>query len=156
MIFKRTSRLKTTLSLDEVKDRLSRRQFKVHDMDFEIAEKERMLKVIPHAEHIQSIKTLPITHVDVQGNGATGSRIVLTSKPRRIDVGGPYLIVIFCLFCIVGASIFYFINPDESFMPPLTMAGVGILIFIVFWIRMESGYFDYVRKIREYIKGVVK
>lgn len=156
MIFKRTSRLKTTLSLDEVKDRLSRKQFKVHDMDFEIAEKERMLKVIPHAEHIQSIKTLPITHVDVQGNGATGSRIVLTSKPRRIDVGGPYLIVIFCLFCIVGASIFYFINPDESFMPPLTMAGVGILIFIVFWIRMESGYFDYVRKIREYIKGVVK
>ena len=156
MIFKRTSRLKTPLSLDEVRDRLSRKQFKVHDMDFEIAEKERMLKIIPHAEHIQSIKTLPITHVDVQGNGPTGSRIVLTSKPRRIDVGGPYLIVIFCLFCIVGASIFYFINPDESFMPPLTMAGVGILIFIVFWIRMESGYFDYVRKIREYIKGAVK
>ena len=145
MIFNRTSRLKTTLSLEEVKNRLSRKQFKVHDMDFEIAERERVLKIIPHAEHIQSLKTLPITHVDVQGNGPTGSRIVLTSKPRRIDVGGPYLIVIFCLFCIVGASVFYFINPDQSFMPPLTMAGVGILIFIVFWIRMESGYFDYVR-----------
>jgi len=156
MIFNRTSRLKTTLSLEEVKNRLSRKQFKVHDMDFEIAERERVLKIIPHAEHIQSLKTLPITHVDVQGNGPTGSRIVLTSKPRRIDVGGPYLIVIFCLFCIVGASVFYFINPDQSFMPPLTMAGVGILIFIVFWIRMESGYFDYVRKIREYIKREVK
>lgn len=156
MIFNRTSRLKTTLSLEEVKNRLSRKQFKVHDMDFEIAERERVLKIIPHAEHIQSLKTLPITHVDVQGNGPTGSRIVLTSKPRRIDVGGPYLIVIFCLFCIVGASVFYFINPDQSFMPPLTMAGVGVLIFIVFWIRMESGYFDYVRKIREYIKREVK
>jgi len=34
-----------------------------------------------------------------------------------------------------------------------TLLGISIFIFAVFWIRMEMGYFDYVRKIRAYVKG---
>jgi len=155
MIFQRTYRYNTPLSIDDIKQRLLGKHIQVHHLDFEILEKEQMLKIIPHAEDDNSIKTLPITHVEMQGKGS-GTRVIVTSKPRRIDAGGPYLIVIFCLFCILGASVFYLLNPSESYWPPLAMIGVGLLIFIIFWIRMEAGYFDYTRKIRDFVKHHVK
>lgn len=152
MIFKRTYRYNTALSVEDIKKRLLGKHIQVHHLDFEILEKEHMLKIIPHAEEVSSIKTLPITHVEFHGLGNSGTKVTLTSKPRKIDVGGPYLIVIFCLFCIIGASAFYIMNPTESFLPSLAMIGVGVLIFIIFWLRMESGYFDYTRKIRDFVK----
>lgn len=156
MIFNRTYRYNTPLSAEDIKQRLIGKHIQVHHLDFEITEKEAMLRIIPHAEETNAIKTLPITHVEMRASGTTGTRLILTSKPRRIDVGGPYLIVIFCLFCVLGASGFYLINPRESYWPPLTMVGVGLLIFIIFWARMETGYFDYTRKIRDYVKHNVK
>lgn len=156
MIFKRTYRYNSPLQAEDIRQRLIGKHIQVHHLDFEILEREKMLKIIPHAEDTNAVKTLPITHVEMQGAGTAGTKITLTSKPRRIDIGGPYLIVIFCLFCIVGASILYLMNPEESQWPSITMIGVGLLIFIVFWLRMEAGYFDYTRKIRDYVKHSVK
>jgi hypothetical protein len=156
MIFQRTYRYNTPLSIEDIKQRLLGKHIQVHHLDFEILEKEQMLKIIPHAEDVSAIKTLPITHVEMQGRGTSGTKITVTSKPRKIDVGGPYLILIFCLFCVIGASILYIMNPTDSYLPPLSMVAVGILIFIIFWLRMEAGYFDYTRKIRDYIKQHVK
>lgn len=156
MIFNRTYRYNTQLSMEDIKQRLLGQHIQVHHLDFEITEKEKMLKIIPHAEDAVGIKTLPITHVEMQGLGSAGTKVIVSSKPRRIDVGGPYLIVIFCLFCILGASGFYIINPNESYWPSLAMAGVGVIMFIVFWLRMEAGYFDYTRKIRDFVKQNAK
>jgi hypothetical protein len=155
MIFNRTYRYNTPLSMEDIKQRLLGKHIQVHHLDFEITEKEKMLRIIPHAEDTNGIKTLPITHLEMR-SGNAGTKVILTSKPRRIDVGGPYLIVIFCLFCVLGASGFYLINPRESYWPPLSMVGVGVLIFIIFWVRMEAGYFDYTRKIRDFVKHNVK
>jgi hypothetical protein len=47
-------------------------------------------------------------------------------------------------------------NPAESFLPSLVMLSAGLLIFIIFWLRMEAGYFDYTRKIRDFIKQNIK
>ena len=157
MIFNRTYRFKAPHSIDELKQRLLNNQhLQVHHLDFEIFEKDSMLKVIPHAENLTAVKTLPITHIGFLGDGDVGTKIVLKSKPRKIDVGGPYLIVIFCIFCIVGASIFYFLDPDEYSWPSIVMVGIGVLIFIIFWINMEIGYFDYVRKIRNAVRRMTQ
>jgi hypothetical protein len=157
MIFNRTYRFKAPLPMDQVRQRLLDNQhLKVHHLDFEIIEKDNMVRVIPHAENLDSIKTLPITHVSFNGDGDSGTRVILKSKPRRIDAGGPYLIILFCLFCVIGASIFYFVNPNEYSWPSLVMIGIGILIFIIFWINMEIGYFDYTRKIRNAIQKLTR
>ncbi len=156
MIFQRTYRYNTPLSIEDIRQRLLGKHIQVHHLDFEIIEKEQMMKIIPHAEEANGIKTLPITHVEMQGLGTSGTKITVTSKPRKIDVGGPYLIVIFCLFCVLGASVFYFMNPSESYWPSLSMIGIGLFIFIIFWLRMEAGYFDYTRKIRDFVKQHVK
>lgn len=156
MIFQRTYRYKTPLSEQDIRQRLLGKHIQVHHLDFEILEKEQMLKIIPHAEDTNGIKTLPITHVEMQGMGNSGTKVIVTSKPRKIDVGGPYLILIFCLFCVVGASVIYIVNPNESYLTPLSLIAVGLLVFVIFWLRMEAGYFDYTRKIRDFVKQHVK
>ncbi len=156
MIFQRTYRYKTPLSEQDIRQRLLGKHIQVHHLDFEILEKEQMLKIIPHAEDSNGIKTLPITHVEMQGMGNSGTKVIVTSKPRKIDVGGPYLILIFCLFCVVGASVIYIVNPNESYLTPLSLIAVGLLVFVIFWLRMEAGYFDYTRKIRDFVKQHVK
>jgi hypothetical protein len=156
MIFNRTYRFKTPLSITEAKDRLVNKHFMVHHLDFEVLDKQQLLKIIPHAENSQNLKTLPITHVEMQGLGNTGTRVIVTAKPRKIDVGGPYLIVIFCLFCIIGGSLFYYLYRTERNMESLVMVGIGLLIFILFWVKMETGYFDYIRKIKSYVHTQLK
>lgn len=34
-----------------------------------------------------------------------------------------------------------------------TLMGASVGIFTIFWVRMEMGYFDYVRKIRAHVKS---
>lgn len=121
-------------------------------MDFEVYEKDRMLRVIPHAEQEHAIKTLPITHVELQGKD-NKTQVVISSKMRKIDSGGPMLIVIFCTFMLIAAVLFFIFGSSEYLSFTYTLLGISVFIFLVFWFRMERGYFDYVRKIRDYIKN---
>ena len=151
MLFSRTYRYNSPLGIEDIKSRLIGQHVKIHNLDFEIYEKERMIKVIPHAEQIENIKTLPITHVEFDGKGAQ-TRMKISSKMRKIDKGGPLILLWFSLLMIIGGGLFYFANKDGYINYAMLLGGIGVLVFIVFWVRMEMGYFDYVRKIRDYIK----
>lgn len=151
MLFSRTYRYKSSMPIEEIKKRLLGQHVQVHKLDFEVYEKDRMIKIIPHAEQIENIKTLPITHVEFKGKGDK-TQVVISSKMRRIDKGGPLLVVSFCFVMLVAAILFMIYGKHESNMFVMTLFGISIGVFIIFWIRMESGYFDYVRKIRDYIK----
>jgi hypothetical protein len=120
-------------------------------MDFEVFEKDRMLRIIPHAEQETNIRTLPITHIELKGKG-TDTQVVINSKMRKIDSGGPLLIVIFCTFMLIAAILFFVFGKQEYLSFTYTLLGISIAIFLVFWLKMEAGYFDYIRKIRDYIK----
>lgn len=152
MLFSRTYRYKSSMPIDDIKSRLLGKHVKVHNMDFEVSEKDRVLRIIPHAEREDIIRTLPITHIELQGKG-NQTQVVISSKMRKIDAGGPLLIVIFCTFLLIAALMFYIIGRQEYLSFTYTLLGFSVLIFAIFWMRMEAGYFDYVRKIRDYIKN---
>jgi hypothetical protein len=139
------------MPIEDIKSRLLGKHMKVHDMDFEVYEKDLMLRIIPHAEQENTIKTLPITHVELQGKG-NKTQVVISSKMRKIDSGGPLLIVIFCTFMLVAALLFFLFGREEYLSFTYTLLGISLAIFVVFWLRMETGYFDYIRKIRDHIK----
>ena len=148
MFFTRTSSYQTSLTRDDLKDRLIGKHVRIHNLDFEVLEDEGSLSIIPHAEQEEAIKTLPITTVDLSENG--GSRkVVITSKIRKLDLGGPILVLISCGILVTLAVVLYFVAKE----PLLTyvLAGAGLAIFVAFWIRMQMGYFDYVRKVKEYV-----
>ena len=61
MVFSRTYRYNSNLSAEDIRRRLTGQHMKVHNLDFEVSEKGQMLRIIPHAEDVESVKTLPIT-----------------------------------------------------------------------------------------------
>lgn len=154
MIFTRTYRYVSSASEEDIKERLLGKHMKVHDLDFEVSEKGRMLKIIPHAEQVTDIKTLPITHVEFKDKGDK-THVVLNSKMRKIDSGGPTLIVVFASFMIIAALLLLVYGGNEYNTYTYTLGVIGVVIFSVFWMRMERGYFDYVRKIRDFVKKQV-
>lgn len=151
MIFSRTYKYVSTSSAQDIKGRLLGKHMKVHDMDFEVSEKDKMLKIIPHAESSTSIKTLPITHVQFEGSGGK-TKVVISTKMRKIDSGGPMLIMIFATFMILASLVLFFFGGDKVDTYTYVLGGIGVGVFAIFWTRMETGYFDYVRKIRDFIK----
>lgn len=152
MIFSRHFKYHTDLPAEEIRKRLVGKHVKVHNMDFEIYEKDRMIKIIPHAEQETAIKTLPITHVEFDGEG-NRTKVHISSKMRKIDKGGPLILMTFVGFMLGAALIMLLSLKDEGFeVYAVPMLIVGLLVFIIFWIRLESGYFDYIRKIRNYVK----
>lgn len=151
MLFSRTYRYSSSKPIEDIKSRLCGQHIKVHDMDFEVSEKDSMLRVIPHAEQETSIRTLPITHVELRNIGAK-TQIRISAKMRKIDSGGPLLIVIFCFFLLLASIFTVIFGGNEYRNYTYILLGISLFIFLIFWIRMESGYFDYVRKIRNFIK----
>ncbi len=152
MLFTRHYKYETSSSVEDVKQRLIGKHVKIHNMDFEIYDKERMVKIIPHAEQETNIKTLPITHVEFKGKGAK-TAVLISSKMRKIDKGGPMILLIFCFFLMAAAlTMLLSIKEDGFEIYAYPMIALSLVVFIIFWIRLESGYFDYVRKIRDYVK----
>ncbi len=151
MLFDRTYKYKSRLSSDAIKEKLLGKRIQIHKLDFEFQERDNKLKVIPHAEDAQGLKTLPITHLDFMGS-ADNTYVKMHSKPRKIDIGGPYVLVTFCIFICLGAIGLYFFQPNQGMLVPIIMGGIGLLVFAVFWIKMQAGYFDYIRKIKTYVK----
>lgn len=151
MLFTRTYRYQSAMPVDDIKNRLLGKHVKIHNLDFEIYEKDRMLRIIPHAEQVTDIKTLPITHIEFKDKGDK-TQVVISSKIRKIDQGGPTILMVFVSFMLIGAVVALVFGREEGLPFCYTLLGIALVIFSIFWVRMQSGYFDYVRKIRNYVK----
>ncbi len=81
------------------------------------------------------------------------TKVVIGSKMRRIDAGGPLLIITFCVFLVLAAlDLMYFEREPKA---TYTLLGIGAIIFGVLYVRLQMGYFDYVRKINLRIKAML-
>jgi len=149
MFFTRTHHYHCPIAKDDFKNRLIGKHVRIHNLDFEVMEKDHMLSIIPHAEQVDAIKTLPITHVEFKEGSGDHIKVIITSKMRKLDVGGPQIIVIFCAF-LFAASIVLFLAGAERMLSYILL-GTSVFIFTIFWVRLEMGYLDYVRKIRAYV-----
>jgi hypothetical protein len=154
MIFRRYYTIQSNKNLEDVKRIILGQHLKIHTLDFEISEKEGTLKVIPHAEFEEHIYTLPITRLKLSNDGKK-TTIKMMSKPRRIDIGGPYLIMIFVTFTFIAGVLLYFFGEGKYNNTAYLLGGFSIAAFAFLWFRLEAGYFDYIRKIRDWVKSHV-
>lgn len=148
MLFARSYRLTSSASADAIRKAILGDMFRVHNLDFEVYESDNCIKIIPHTENQSDIKTLPITHIDLRDTGNERS-LRVSYKIRKIDQGGPYLLMIFCLFMLIGSIAFY-IYKEQTLA--LVFLGIFLVFFGGFWAKMQSGYFDYVAQIKKYLK----
>jgi len=154
MIFRRYTTIQSKKKTEELKRNLLGQHLKVHVLDFEVVTKGEDLKIIPHAEYEDHVYTLPITRLKIT-NSTNGSTIKMMSKPRRIDIGGPYLIVIFCGFMLLAAVLFYLFGHGEYTNMSYMLCGIAVLIFAILYVRLQMGYFDYIRKINKWVRDNV-
>lgn len=154
MIFSRSTSISSSLGIEDIKGKLLGQKFNVHDLQFEISEKDSILRIIPHTEYEEKFRILPITHIKLRQNGST-TNVAMKSKPRRIDIGGPYLLVVFCLFLVICGGYLYIFQQEQMLIPSVIMMGLGLIIFIILWMSLERGYFDYFRKQKTYIKSLI-
>jgi hypothetical protein len=134
---------------EELKNRLIGKHVKIHNIDFEVFEKDNSLSIIPHAEQEESIKTLPITSIVLNEEGDR-TKAVVTSRMRKLDTGGPLLLLIFCGFMVLAAIVLLKMAGEP--IVAYSLLGITVLMLTLFGIRMQTGYFDYVHKVRDYIK----
>ncbi len=155
MFFNRSYRLVSSQSADDIRQKLLGRHTNVHGLDFEVVDTDHGIRIVPHAEELESVKTLPVTRVNLKSRKDQKTDVLLYSHMRRVDQGGPLLVLIFSVFMIVAGTIGYLRAQDENVFITLPLIGIGLLIFIIMWVRLEAGYFDYVRKVRDFVKGQV-
>lgn len=152
MFFTKIQRYQASIPMEDLKNRLIGNHVKIHNMDFEVYEKDQSLRIIPHAEQTESIITLPITRVEINEEG-NKRNVVVTSKMRKVDSGGPILIMFFCIFLILASVILMAVDGEPKMT--YSLLGIGSTILVIFFVRMQMGYFDYVRKIRTYVKNQI-
>ncbi len=150
MFFTKTRNFNSSVPKAELKKRLMGSHVKIHNLDFEILERDGSLLIIPHAEQEESIKTLPMTNVDITEQGGK-SNVTVTSSMRKVDSGGPQIIIIFCFFIFIAAFVLRLVDKTGDWTVSLILLGSDLLIFSFFLYRMQVGYFDYVRKVRAYV-----
>lgn len=135
---------------EELKSRLVGRHVSIHNLDFEVLEKDNKLSIIPHAEQVEGIKTLPITSVVFKEEN-NQTKVVVTSKMRNLDSGGPLLLISFCAFIFIASFFMYTVNREQNLA--FLLMGISVSILTLLGVRLQTGYFDYVRKVREYIRS---
>ena len=150
MLFTRIHTYYFPLGKEELKSRLVGDHLKIHNLDFEVLEKDKKLSIIPHAEQIDATMTLPITSVVFNDEGSK-TKVTVTSRMRQLDSGGPMLIMSFCAFIFIISMLLYSQNRESNLA--YTLMGISTTILTFFAIRLQLGYFDYIRKVREYIKN---
>jgi hypothetical protein len=152
MIFNRSFRLASSKNIITLKQNIIGQHIKVHHFDFEAVERENKITILPHAEDAESVTTLPIVNISLQEKNSK-TYLNIETHPRRIDIGGPYILVILCLAAFLGGFLMALYGGETQQTTSKLLMGIGLGVFILFWIKMEFGYFDYVRKLRSWVAG---
>lgn len=152
MIFRRYATFKSAKNANELKTNFLGQHFKIHDLDFEIMGDDDIIRVIPHAETEDHVYTLPITRLRFIPSD-NGTIIKMLAKPRRIDIGGPYLLMIFVCFMIIASILLITLGEGAYNTTAYILFGSAIAIFAILWFRLEQGYFDYIRKVKSWVKS---
>ncbi len=156
MIFRRSYNYNTKLSRTQLREKLEGKHFDIHGLDFECMDRDGVLKIIPHTEwEDDKVFTLPITHLICADKTDGSIDLKIKFKPRRIDIGGPTIALVFILvFLFLGLG-FYFSSAATYKTESLVMAIIGGVLLIIYGFRMNAGYFDYIRKIRKWVKSKI-
>jgi hypothetical protein len=110
--------------------------------------------VIPHTENDERSRIVPISHVLVNPKGAD-TELELKTKPRRIDLGGLYLVVGSIILVIMIAIYLRITYPEQSIWVSISVLVAALIAFLIFRLRLQSSYYGYIGNLRSFIKNQI-
>lgn len=152
MIFRKYYSLRSNKNPEELTKSITGQHLQVHGLDFEIYQKEDCIKIIPHAENDQSLQIIPITRLRLIKTSSGGTSIKVTSKPRKIDAGGPSLLAVFLLLAFFGGVIIFLMKMENYLTASYILMASSLFFGLIFIYKLERGYYDYIRKIKDWVK----
>src|SRR5690606_93719 len=155
MLFTTSTNFTTNLRPEEVRNVLVGKRTDIKQLNFEIKEYDGIIKIIPHTENDEKSRIVPITHVEVSAD-ANGTNVRMSTKPRRIDLGGLYLATGAIILIALIAVYLRITYPEQSIWVSGIIMGVALLSFIIFRLRLESSYYSYVKSLRSFVKSMIK
>lgn len=148
-MFTRTRQYQFSIPKELLKYRLVGNHITIDRKDFSVLENEQAISIVPTTETESGRTTLPITQLELKDDG-NRTEMVITSRMHTIEAGAQMLIMLFCVFFLAASLILLFVGHD--LMVTLSLCCISVLVFIFFLVRLQMGYFGYVRKIRAHIK----
>ncbi len=155
MLFDKKYKIPLQVSPEVFKERILGQHFKVHDLDFEVydhVEDDGIIKIIPHAESVaRTTNTLPITHLSIEkDDSTTGEHIEAFFHIRKVDKGLPlFFILLFSGLVIAGII---GINYEALAKTSKLLLGIGAVGLLITFLKLNRGYYDYIRKIRAWVE----
>lgn len=151
MLFVKTHEYDFSIPKDYLIHSLTGTVIKLNDQEFNFVDHGSSLAVIAFDQDIDSLKTFPITKIDLYGDG-NKTKAVITSIMSKADAGGPIVMLMLCLFLFLGAFLLLYVSKDMVLT--ISICILSMCIFIVFLIYMYIYYFYYIRKINTHIKFI--
>ncbi len=154
MVFDKTYKIPLEVSPEVFKERILGEHFKVHHLDFEVydhVEEDGIIKIFPHSESVSRTTTLPITHLTiVKDNSGSGNYIKAYFHIRKIDKGLPlFFLLLFLGTLIVGII---GLNNEALARTSKIFLIIGAIGTILTFLKLNKGYYDYIRKIKAWVE----
>ncbi len=147
---------KITLEVDGATfyKRVMGKRFHVHDLEFEVYDapnEKGEIKIIPHSENVRRTTTLPITLISVFENSEP-PYVLAHYHMRSIDIGLPKFLTIFFAGMFLFGIITFFSSQGFKSTGMIFMS-IALIGFLIMLIRLNSGYYDYIRKINHWLEA---
>ncbi len=149
MLFTRTHQYNFSIPKELLQYKLIGNHIKIYDLDFQVLEEDDLLTVIPYTAESTGTRSFPITELQLEDEG-NNTKVVITSRIRKVDSGLPLLLFILCGLLLVASFIFLYIGHELEVS--VTMCAFTLVILLLLFVRLQKDYFGYVRKIHGHIK----
>ncbi len=154
MIFDRNYNIPLEVTPKTFKERILGEHFKVHHLDFEVydhVEEDGVIKIFPHSESVSRTTTLPITHLTIKPNkDGNGNHIHAFFHIRKIDKGLPLFFILLFAGTLIAGIIG--INYENLVKTSTVFIGIGSVGLLLTFLKLNSGYYDYIRKIKAWVE----
>ncbi len=149
-MFTRTHQYTFPIPKEHLKYRLVGNHLTIHSHEFSVLEDEQILSILPNVEELNDSK-FPITQLELKEEG-NRTEMIITSKMPTNEAGGQIVALTFCVFFFFASLVSLFFGHDP--LITITLSAVGLAVFLFLFIRLQMGYFEYVRRIQGNLKEV--
>jgi hypothetical protein len=149
-MFTRTHQYRFPIPKEHLKYRLVGNHLKIHSHEFAVLEDEQILSIMPNVEELQDSR-FPITQLELKEEG-NATEMIITSKMPVNEAGGQIVALSFCVFFFIASLVSLYFGHDPIIT--ITLCGISLAVFLFLFVRLQTGYFDYVRRIQGNLKDV--
>jgi hypothetical protein len=149
MLFTRRHEYDFSIPKEHLRYHLIGDRIHIDGLDFRVMEDEQHFSILPEPEDRVTARSFPLTEMQLESEG-NRTKVVITSRLRKVDTGLPLVLMMFCVFLLIGSAVLLYIGHEPEATVTLWVLTLALLTLLI--VRLQQSYFGYVRRIHSHIK----